>query len=188
MNKAALKRLAVEIREEIGIGVHDVFDPYKLAELYGIKVILLSSSGCSEEALHHFQVERPDVFSGALIPFGTGAIILENDLHSSVRRRSTCSHEVAHVVLEHPFTAALVNERGCRLANREHEKEAAELSGELLLPFEAAKTLALQNVSDQEAAKRFNVSVEFARWRLNSTGARKIAQRAKALYANNRPK
>ncbi|MET8524707.1 ImmA/IrrE family metallo-endopeptidase [Micromonospora sp. NPDC005172] len=179
MNKAALKRLAIELREEVGVGIHDVFDPYQLAKLYGIQVISLSSSGCSEEALQHFQVKRPDVFSGALVPFNNGAIILENDLHLPERKRSTCSHEMAHVVLEHPFTAALVNERGCRVANREHEQEAAELSGELLLPFEAAKLLARRRASDEEAAKRFAVSVDFARWRLNSTGARIIASRRK---------
>ncbi|MFI6130058.1 ImmA/IrrE family metallo-endopeptidase [Micromonospora sp. NPDC051141] len=186
MNKAALKRMAIELREEVGIGVHDVFDPYELAKLYGVKVIPMSSSGCSEEALHHFQVNRPDVFSGALVPFGTGTVILENDLHPHERKRSTCSHEMAHVVLEHPFTAALVNERGCRMANREHEQQAAELSGELLLPFEAAKLLARQQASDEQAAQKFEVSVDLARWRLNSTGARKIASRAKAAYAKLR--
>jgi Zn-dependent peptidase ImmA (M78 family) len=186
LNKAALKRLALELREEIDVGVHEAFDPYRLAELYGVDVMQLSDLGCSTDALAHFQVTRADVFSGALVPDGTGAVIVENDAHPLVRRRSTASHEMAHVVLEHPFTAGLVNERGCRLANREHEAEAAELGGELLLPFEAALVLARRDASEAEAADQFHVSVEVARWRLNGTGARRIAQRQRAAYERAR--
>ena len=65
------------------------------------------------------------------------------------------------------------------LLGYEHEEdEAAEISGELLIPFEAAKRLARQKATDDEVALRFGVSPELARWRMNSTGARIIAQRA----------
>jgi hypothetical protein len=179
VNKAALKRLAIEVRSEVGVGIYEPFDPFQLAKLYGVAVYQLSSLECSPRALSHFQIHRPDVFSGALVPFGSGAVIIENDAHAPERRRSTGSHEMAHLVLEHPFTTTLVNERGCRMADGDHEKEAAELSGELLLPFEAAKALAHQDATDEEAAEQFEVSVEVARWRLNSTGARKIAANAR---------
>jgi hypothetical protein len=180
MNKAAIKRFAIELRAEIDLDVQEPFDPYRLAALYGIPIIKLSELECSPEARQHFQVTRPEVFSGALIPLGGGGtVIVENDAHQSVRRRSTASHEMAHVTLEHVFSARLVDERRCRVANREQEGEADELGGELLLPFEAAKALALRCVPDEEAAAQFDVSVEIARWRLNSTGARKIAERVR---------
>ncbi|MFI6076548.1 ImmA/IrrE family metallo-endopeptidase [Actinoplanes sp. NPDC051343] len=185
MNKAALKRLAIELRAELGLGTHEPFDPFELAELYGVDVYPLSTLGCAPRVLEHFQVNRLEVFSGALVPVGTGAVIIENDAHPVVRRRSTGGHEMAHVVLEHPFTAALVNEGGCRLANKEHEAEAAELSGELLIPFDAAKRLARRGVTNEEAAAEFEVSVEVARWRLDSTGARKIAARQRAAYTRS---
>lgn len=89
----------------------------------------------------HFTVSRPEVFSGALVPYGNGAVIVENDAHPSARRRSTMGHELAHVFGEHKFGASLVNERGCRLADQAQEDEAAEIAGELLVPFEAAKVL-----------------------------------------------
>lgn len=180
MNKSALKRLAVELRTEAGCGTHDRFDPYQLADLYGVDVHRLSDLDCAEAALIHFRVTRPEVFSGALVPLVTGgAVIIENDAHSPERRRSTASHEMAHLALEHTFQASLADgdARRCRLTNKEQEAEAAELSGELLLPYEAAKFLAIRSVSDEEAAKRFDVSVEIAAWRLNSTGARKMAER-----------
>lgn len=85
---------------------------------------------------------------------------------------------MSHVVLEHPFLPTLTDHKGCRVSNAECEAEAAERSGELLMPFEACKRLAVYKTSDQAAADRFGVSVEFARWRLNATGARRIAARA----------
>jgi Zn-dependent peptidase ImmA (M78 family) len=181
MNKSALRRLALEVREEVNLTPHDPFNPLVLADLYGVDVIRLSEVQCSSEALGHFEVTRPDVFSGALVPFSDGStVIIENDFHAMERRVSTASHEMSHVVLEHPFRATLANAKGCRIADQEQEAEAAELSGELLIPFEAAKRLAFHRVSDEEAARRFGVSIELARWRMNATGARKIANRAHA--------
>lgn len=181
MNKSALKRLAVELRTEAGFGPHDQFDPYHLAELYGVDVHQLSDLECSGAALAHFHVSRPEVFSGALVPLASGgAVIIENDFHSTQRRRSTASHETAHLVLEHKFQAGFADDsRRCQLTNADQEAEAAELSGELLLPFEAAKFMAIRGISDEEVAARFDVSVEIAKWRLNSTGARRIAQRSR---------
>ena len=181
MNKTQLKKLALELRSEIGLTPHERFSPHQLAELYGIDVIPLSEVSGGESALRHFSIERPDVFSGALIPCTDGStVIVENDAHPPERRASTASHEISHVVLEHPFAATLTDAGRCRVMNREHEDEAAELSGELLLPTEAARRLAFNSVDDPEVAQRFGISLEFARWRMNATGARKIAMRAHA--------
>lgn len=177
VNKAECKRLAAERRAEIGLDPMDALDPWKLAALYGIKVIPLSSLRLSDEAHHHFTVARPEVFSGALIPIRNGAVILENDAHPLVRRRSTMGHEIAHVFGEHEFGTSLVNERGCRLANQAQEEEAAEIGGELLIPFEAAKRLARRNATNEEVALQYGVSPEMARWRMDATGARLIARR-----------
>lgn len=181
MKKVNLRALALELRREVKLTAHQRFDPYELAELYGVDIIPLSEVDCTDAALQHFTVNRPGGFSGALIPCTDGStLIVENDSHSAERRVSTASHEMAHVVLEHPFAATLTDTRKCRLLNPAHETEAAELSGELLLPFEAAKRLAYNDVSDVDVAERFGISVEFARWRMNATGARKIARRARA--------
>lgn len=181
--KAAAKRLATELRTEIGLGALEAFDPYALAELYGVDVLRLSEIDCSPAAFEYFTRTRTEVFSGALVPTGTGSVILENDAHPVVRRRSTASHEMAHVVLEHRFAGSLVNERGCRTADPQQEAEASELAGELLLPFAAAEALARRRASDDEAGSQFGVSTAFARWRLDSTGARVIARRRTAAYA-----
>ncbi|MGW2611936.1 ImmA/IrrE family metallo-endopeptidase [Streptomyces mirabilis] len=52
------------------------------------------------------------------------------------------AHEMAHVVLEHSFSTLLRTSGGeCRESDREQEAEAAELSGELLIPSDAALRL-----------------------------------------------
>ncbi|UJP41061.1 ImmA/IrrE family metallo-endopeptidase [Cellulomonas palmilytica] len=187
MNKAGLKRLALEVREEIGLGPHDPLDPLQLADAYGIDVLPLSQLGCSPTVLAHFQSARQSVFSGALVPLSDGStVIVENDTHAPERRVSTASHEMAHVILEHPFTATLMDGKGCRISEPAHEAEAAELGGELLIPTDAARRLAYLNVADVDVARRFGVSVEMARWRMTATGARKVAARARAKRAGQR--
>jgi Zn-dependent peptidase ImmA (M78 family) len=176
-NKAACKRLAAELRTEIGLDPMEPLDPWQLADLYGVRVMSLSALSLEDKIRNFFTVERQDVFSGALIPLGSGAVIIENDSHPVVRRRSTMSHELAHVVGEHTFATSLVNERGCRVADSVQEGEAAEIAGELLIPFEAAKLLARKNQTNEDVAHRFGVSVDMARWRMDSTGARLIARR-----------
>jgi Zn-dependent peptidase ImmA (M78 family) len=79
----------------------------------------------SSEIRDHFTDTHHDLFSGALVPFRNGTVIVENDAHPSTRRRSTMGHELAHVFGEHDFGTSLVNERGCRLADQAQEEEAA---------------------------------------------------------------
>jgi Zn-dependent peptidase ImmA (M78 family) len=187
VNKASLKRLAVEVRREIGLSPHDRFDPLQLAEAYGIDVFPLSELECAPEVLAHFQNVRTSVFSGALVPLSDGStVIVENDMHALERRVSTASHEMAHVILEHPFAATIADGNGCRIAEAANEAEAAELGGELLLPAEAARRLAYNNVPDEDVARRFGVSLELARWRMDATGARRVAARAHAKRAGQR--
>lgn len=178
INKAACKRLAGEVRSELGLKPLDALDPWQLADLYGVRVLALGDLPLEDSIRNHFHNVRPDVFSGALLPNRTGAVIVENDAHPLARRRSTMGHEMGHVIAEHQFGTSLVNERGCRTADDVQEHEAAEISGELLIPFEAAKRLARQKATDDEVALCFGVSAELARWRMNATGARIIAQRS----------
>lgn len=176
--KKEAKELALEVREELGIEVLAPLDPYALAELYGIEVFDLTHPALPPESVRHLTEVRPHVFSAALVPLDpSGAIIIENHVHPPRRRRSTMAHEMAHVLLEHPFGPLLADEHGCRSAVREIEDEATELSGELLIPADAARLAAFKGWSDQSVANHFRVSVPMAQWRMNVTGARRIARR-----------
>lgn len=178
--KTAAKKLALELRAEVGLKPTDPFDPYQMAELYGIQVHRLSDLECSEEARIHFMDVNPKALSGALIPIGSKLAILDHDGHSIARRRATLSHEISHVVLEHPFSnSALLDSTGCRTSDPEQEEQATELSGELLVPFSAALKMARLRLDDATVSARMEVSFELARWRMNASGARKIASRGR---------
>lgn len=180
--KAHAKRLAVELRAEIGASADGPFDPWQLADLYGVKVYKLSQLDCPDPVLAHFTAVAQAAFSGALIPLGHGAIILENDSHALVRRRVTMSHELAHVTLEHRFGTSIVTDRACRLADPGQEEEANELAGELLVPFDTALRLARTGATDEIVAAQFMISERAAAWRMNSSGARTVAERQRAAY------
>ncbi len=178
--KTEAKRLALELRSEIGLDAHAPFEPYAFAAEYGIPVVQLSD--LESEARAHFLRADGSALSGALIPHGTGLIILENDAQPLARRRTTMCHELAHVILEHQFGVSLSDERRCGLGG-DQEAEADWLSGEMLIPTDGAFRLARANATDEAAAAEYDVSLAVARWRMNHSGARKVIERSRAKWA-----
>jgi hypothetical protein len=180
--KAEAKRLALELRAELGLDAHVPFDPYAFAHEYGVRIIRLSE--LDGPARDHFLKRDGSALSGALIPVASGVVILENDAQPTTRRRTTMCHELAHVVLEHDFGVSLLaDERKCGLGGTQ-EEEADWLSGEILIPYDGAFRLARVNASDEQAASTFDVSLAVARWRMNHSGARTVVRRTRAKWAN----
>ncbi|MER6378699.1 ImmA/IrrE family metallo-endopeptidase [Streptomyces sp. NPDC001250] len=180
--KKALQDLALEVRGEIGVGPHTRLDLERLTGEYDIPVYAMSdlADSCSSEALDYFTSRRPEAWSAALVPVGTARFIVENSTHTLQRRRSNVAHEMSHLLLEHEFEGILFADGGCRDLGPEmalKEKQAAALSGELLIPMAAAIGAALSGRTDEQVALQFDVSLQFAAWRMNASGARKIAQR-----------
>jgi hypothetical protein len=98
--------VATEERAGLGLGPFDPLSLYALAREHGIPVYPideLSDGTCPPEAMRHFTVTRPEVWSAALVPAGPGRFILENTAHSRCRRCSSLAHELSHHLLEHPF-------------------------------------------------------------------------------------
>lgn len=178
--KEYAKRLALEVRGEVGLDAYAPLEPRDLADEYGIPVYLfteLAHYGCADATLSHFADDEVATFSAALVPVGTCRLILDNDNHAPTRRRASVAHEMAHVLLEHRFTAAILGPDGCRAVPPEIEDEAKWFSGELLITFAAATALARCGASDADVATRYGVSPRLAAMRMNSSGARKIAAR-----------
>lgn len=91
------------------------FDPYGLCKLYGISILPLeglADFGCAPESIAHLTFVRPEVWSAALVPEGTGRFILENTVHEPARRRSNIAHEAGHLMLEHEFDTVLWTDDG----------------------------------------------------------------------------
>lgn len=172
--KAQLARLAVEVRREIGATPTDPIDPRVIAELYGFKVLPASGLGLPPDVLLGLVMSLSERWSGATVSDGRCTLILENDFHPVGRRNATIAHEVSHILLEHSLQSHVAYERHCG-AGKDLEDEADSLAGELLIPSDAARRAARVGASDDQVAEHFGVSVPFARWRMNVSGARRVA-------------
>lgn len=180
--KEDAKRLALEVRAEIGLGPLDRLDPRAVADEYGIPVYTVSglASACDPSVGAWIRGTGQEVFSAALVPCGTARFIVDNDFHARTRRMSSIAHEMAHVLCDHAFTEVLVTADGCRAASREDEAQADWLGGELLITYTAALAAARAGWDDQQVADAYGVSPRRAAMRMNASGARMIVHRQRA--------
>ena len=181
--KAALSRLATEVRRELDLSDSVPFDPHAWAEEYGIPFVSLQDLSDAAEAVGHFVRDRPERWSAALVKNGTGHLVVYNSAHSDVRVRSDLAHEIAHLVAEHELNAAWMDDARCSGASKPQEKEASELAGALLVPMEAAKAHAIKRRGASSLALQYGVSVEMASWRMRVSGGEIIAQRVARRWA-----
>jgi hypothetical protein len=172
--------MAIEVRNEIGLNKFEPLDPVALAEEYGIPIYCLGDLGChglSAETMAHFGGDAGARFSAALVPIRHGRCIVENDGHAPTRRRANLAHEMAHVLLEHEFSVAVLGPDGCRAVHPDIEEEADWFGGELLITTDAALRCARQKATDGAVASFYGVSTPYAAMRMNRSGARIRVQR-----------
>lgn len=96
------------------------------------------------------------------------------------RTRSNIAHEFSHLILGHDVRQVLkVAGHYFFTCSPGQEEEANWMAGALLLPRPLLLEAARQNISDDEVADDHHVSPEMARFRMNTTGARMQAARAR---------
>jgi Zn-dependent peptidase ImmA (M78 family) len=93
------------------------------------------------------------------------------------------AHERSHHFLEHEFSDVLLTDDGCRRFDKTKEKEANFLTGELLIPCQAALKAAFAQKTKEEMALAYGVSSQFAQMCIK--GARAHAQRALVRQARS---
>lgn len=178
-----MREVAVEERQNLGLSQWDQLDPYALCHEHGIPVYALSKIA-SSEAVAHFSVGRASTWSAALVPVGSARLIIENDEHHPVRRRSNIGHELGHFLLEHDFKSELFGETHARQFDAKLEKEATFLAAELLVPFQAVEQMAFKGWTNEQVAMKFGVSEQFAQMCVR--GQRVRAKRASDKYDSRR--
>lgn len=178
-----MREVADEERADLGLGRRDPLDPYELAEAHGIPVYCLADcvdNGLPADVLEHFARQNTGVWSAMLIPLGTVRLIVENEKHALVRRRSNIAHELGHHLLEHPFNQVLLGEDHKRVFDAEQEKQAAFIAGELLIPLAAAERMAFDGWDNARVGTQYGVSEQFAQMQMR--GQRVRAKRAAANF------
>lgn len=173
--KKKCEEIVSEARDELGLARYAPFDPFAYAELLNIPCVPVSElarDGCTEQALAHVAGAGRRDFSAVTICKGTHRLIVYNDNNDPERQKSDVAHELAHLLLEHE-AGPLFGLGGCRNVDDLREKEATWLGGALLVPEHVALFVARRRLNVEEAARRYSVSGEIMRWRLNITGALK---------------
>jgi Zn-dependent peptidase ImmA (M78 family) len=183
-----MARIAAEERQALALGLMDPLDPYLLADKWGIPVYPITAlveDKCPDETIEHFRTTSSKRWSAALIPVGRSRIIIENDSHETVRRRSSVAHEMSHHLLEHVFPEGVLSSDHNDLYSKTLEKQALFLSGELLAPSTACKKLAFRAADNATVAAIFNISTQLAQMQMK--GPRTYAKHALAKQARARP-
>lgn len=177
--KAAANKTAREVRRELGLADEDPLCPFATADLIGVQVLKLSSFQNSlPEEIRLLRVSSPAILLSAMTAcFGPGRVIIYNDFLPLTRSYADIMHEISHLLLHHP-PHQMCGASGGRHYDPVLEEEANWLGPALLVSEEAALTIAIEGQPVAQAAKRFKVSHDLMRMRLNVTGALKRAARA----------
>ena len=179
--KSKANRIAVGLRQQLGLAPQSPIDIHALAGHLGISVVPLSnfSQWCPDQVAQLTQHDAGG-FSASLISFGDGRrMIIVNDDHSPARQNSDIAHEIGHTLLAHPLEV-LSSMMDCRDFDPNLESEADHLGGYLLVPNQAAWRIVHSGMGHELAQATYGVSRQMLTWRLNMSGARQRLRRTGA--------
>jgi Zn-dependent peptidase ImmA (M78 family) len=156
------------LRGELGLRPSDPLSPWELAKHLAITIVPLSN-------LRRYAPEQAQIlmtrgrkwFSAVTIftgRYGRSRLICNNGGNALTRQAADISHELAHALLGH--TSKQIFQRDAVA-----EEEAQWMGPTLLVPEEAALSIARRRLSISEAARLFGVSESLVRMRLNVTAA-----------------
>jgi hypothetical protein len=175
--KAEAERIALELRDELGLRPKDRLDPAALAEhLYVPVRTLRDFTDVARDEVNHLLGRGKTTFSAVTIHVNRfKRLIITNPAHATTRQTNSLCHELSHIVLE-PEGESPLNISGGRAWNGMQEREADWLAACLLIPQAAAHAAARAGHTADAVAESFGVSRTLAEWRLNMTGARILAK------------
>lgn len=104
--KTRANQISVRLRKGQGRSPQAPIDLGIIAERLGIEIVPLSVlKGDCQTAVRRLSIIDNGSFSAATLPIDSGQhIIVHNDSHDPRRQRGNLAHELAHLLLGHPFT------------------------------------------------------------------------------------
>jgi Zn-dependent peptidase ImmA (M78 family) len=178
--RAEAERIASALRDDLGIGHADPLTLEDAVQARGVRVV---SADHLVDGNRLAELERIQAFSFSACTFEINgrSVIVYNPIRSEPRRESDIAHELSHLLLEHDLTeireVAGVPFRTCR---GDQEEEATNLGGTLLLPRPLLLRAVARGMDSDAVAAEYGVTLEMARFRLNTTGVARQVQRARA--------
>jgi Zn-dependent peptidase ImmA (M78 family) len=178
--KAEAERLADRTRAQLGLQPHSPLAVRDLARRLRVEVY------AADELIDRARIEeldavQPGAFSAATFHLPDGrTVTVYNPCRESSRTNSDLAHELAHLLLNHDVRELQqIAGHTFFTCDREQEDEANWLAGCLLLP----RPLLLKEVSAgadaATIARKHDVSLPMARFRINTSGVRLEVQRVR---------
>ena len=170
--RANAERESLRLRGELGLGPAQAVDVTKLAGHMGVEII---SAANLIDIARLEELERIQAYAFSAATFGVAdqTIIVSSPLRTSGRLASDIAHELSHLLLKHELSEIReisgVPFRTCR---PEEEEQATNFGGTLLLPRPLLLAAARQRLEPEEIAEKYDVTIEMARFRYNTTGVR----------------
>lgn len=163
--RARCERIAVDLRYEVGrrptapLPAQVILDKLEIGVITPDQIPRITS----EQA---YLLNNADDWFGALLPFQPPQIVVHPH-QSPSRLQSTLMHEIAHVILEHPYIG--FDEHGLPLRDVRCEIEATHLGGCMQLPRLAVRWAVDRRMTVEQTAVHFAASLEMVRYRANLT-------------------
>ncbi|WP_181771607.1 ImmA/IrrE family metallo-endopeptidase [Amycolatopsis pittospori] len=173
--KANAEREAARLRKEMGLSGNAAVDINELAEHLQMKVVSADKL-VDIERLHELERIQAFAFSAATFELAGRFFIVSNPIRTPGRLTSDVAHEVSHRLLDHRLSEVReIDGIPFRTCKPDEEEQATAFGGTLLLPRPLLTAAAYRGWGPDEIAKQYNVTLEMARYRYNSTGvARQI--------------
>lgn len=177
------ERLAASLRADLGLAPATALSLREATYERGVQLVSAHTLVDHKELI---ELERIQAFAFSACTFDVNgrSVIVYNPLRSEARRRSDIAHEFAHLLLCHELTE--IREVGgvpFRTCRPDQEEEATNLGGTLLLPRPLLLRAVGRGMTPEAIADEYRVSVEMARFRLNTSGVALQMQRARAHRA-----
>ncbi len=171
--KAEAERIAVDVRKQLGLGIHDRMDPWAYAALIGVLVLEFAELDISAASALQLTKTDSDSWSGMTIKEGSVTAIVINPAHQLARSRNTLMHELSHIMLKHVPNSVQVSPTGLMLLSDysdDQEAEADWLAAAILIPRDALMQLRMKGKTREDISEVFGVSDPLCEWRLRTTG------------------
>ena len=175
--KAEAEREAAKIRKELGLAPHDRLDPRDVANYLRVSIV---DAGELVDVAELEELERLQsfAFSAATFEIDDRKIIVVSPLRNAGRQNSDIAHELAHVMLDHDLSEIReIDGMPFRTCKPDEEEEATAFGGTLLLPRPLLLSAARRRATIEQIAQQYDVTVEMARFRYNTTGVAKQTTR-----------
>jgi Zn-dependent peptidase ImmA (M78 family) len=168
--KAEAERKSAVIRGQLGLRDFEPVDLFKVATLLDARIVSADKL-VSIERLHEIESLQAFAFSACTFEIRAKPVVVFNPLRTTGRRSSDIAHELSHLILKHDLSEIeYLGDIAFRTCRSDQEEQATSLGATLLLPRPLLAYAARRKMTIEEIADEFQVTVEMARFRWNSTG------------------